>query len=106
MDKPKSTLEKVGAAIKDAVVTVAKAAEERVIEPVGHALGLVHDDSKLEIKPDPKRKARSPKRVAAKKPGAKKPNPRANTMAKVGAKRTTKATTKKEPAKTGRRKRG
>ena len=41
MPKKNGTMAKVGEGIKDAAVTVAKAADEYVVQPVGKAVGLI-----------------------------------------------------------------
>lgn len=58
--KHKRTVEAVGTAIKDAVTSVVTVAEERVIEPVGKALGLI-EEGPLVIKPTRGRKPTHPK---------------------------------------------
>jgi hypothetical protein len=62
MAKTKGTLAKVGETLKDAAGTVAKAADDYVVQPVGKAVGL--------IKPEkaPNKSARKARRkVAARK---------------------------------------
>jgi len=64
MTAKKSTAKRIGSAVADAASTVASAAERRVIQPVGHALGLIGEKPK---KAGKKRGAKSTLKTAVKK---------------------------------------
>jgi hypothetical protein len=73
--KKQGTVGKVGNAVKGAASAVVTAANEHVVQPVGHALGLTDEKKKTPAKKKPAAKKVAPKSVAhttAKKAPAKK----------------------------------
>lgn len=54
MAKKKSTVGRIGEAISDAASAVAGVADRNVVQPVGHALGLIDGKPKKTAKKKPK----------------------------------------------------